>query len=1076
MTPENFSSRPRLSVKGLSLWLTLILVVKINLLGSELTGQFVAIPEGGLTRPNNVVVTVPGFSLANTETTWGEYQRIRTWALANGYDPGAGHGEQSNDPVTNISWYDAIKFCNAASELAGMTPAYYVDLDYKIPYRSGRIDLAPNRVLWTANGYRLPTEAEWEYAARAGTETEYFWGDDFPIKVGNDYAWPNSADSVGKFASPHPVGQKKPNPHGLYDILGNVSEWCFDWWSLSYSDQNTEHPKGPLTGTWRIARGGSVALDNPLQAGFRHFSRPDYTIYDLGFRVASSGQPPALSKLAARVVPPHAIPDPSPAMHTRHPVFDYVERPEAATVTEALAILRDQTMATLRQSNAPDIPSVDQEALDTIMALQGRIQWYPYDSVTETITPPPIYWPSKGMDSLLGQWMNSGALHYLEQLLYVLNQQALHDRSDFDALGRLRGTPAKFGNQTWNWGMGHNANPVKMLDILTAIAATVGPDQTSQIEPEVWANLLCLLHSRVSIIVKDGRPAIPNQLVHAATELVTVALRAPFYTEAPQWEELARHRLQQGVIEGDYLADGGSLEQSFNYNWGLIAAASKLLKSAPGKPPAWIQELHSMATNRRRLLTLLQQPFGGLPANGSYASVYPDRVLEGHEEASNYRKKLHTQYLTGARGRGDPKEFPDPGLDHIVDHLFGDGTAPAPGFTSIAFPYSGYYAQRTGWRLDSAYLFLHASRRGRGHHCADSNAVDLIAFGRHFLLGAGASNYGQIEWCPEEQRPLIPKIDDYRYGSFSRNTIQVDGQPQSQSSAAKSTYQTTLNNRWLDTGKLGFCEGFFEDGYGKNVPPIPVSHHREVIFVKSVPLWIITDRLQSETAHAYTAVWNFPPKVEAVPGDPTRRRRIAGFREEEVILDEKSGVIATDQPDSPNIALHMFTNGPLTMRKYFGTLDPTYGWLAPGIGGRRYPKTDTHTTWQGKAGSSVLVTLILPRDSDSFADCKVRPLPDAQGIGFEAHIGEKILRYDATPVAAPQRIGTDQVLATAMLTVDENTRKYGLVVTPKAGRAFELDNNNSLINSEPFITPTDFRWQMEDTTLMPVYTKKDARQ
>lgn len=120
----------------------------------------------------------------------------------------------------------------------------------------------------------------------------------------------------------------------------------------------------------------------------------------------------------------------------------------------------------------------------------------------------------------------------------------------------------------------------------------------------------------------------------------------------------------------------------------------------------------------------------------------------------------------------------------------------------------------------------------------------------------------------------------------------------------------------------------------------------------------------------------------------------------------------------------------------------------------------------------MLVTLILPRDSDSFADCKVRPLSDAQGIGFEAHIGEKVLRYDATPVAAPQRIGTDKVLATAMLTVHENARKYGLVVTPKAGRAFVLEND-SLISSQPFITPTDFRWQMEDTTLVPVYRKKD---
>ncbi len=113
-------------------------------------------------------------------------------------------------PANHVSWFDAVAFCNALSEQQGFRPCYVMEGE---------------QVTWdqTADGYRLPTEAEWEYAARAGTGTRWFCGDE-PTALGR-YAW----YAENSWRRLHPVGKKMPNPWGLYDIAGNVYEWCWDW-------------------------------------------------------------------------------------------------------------------------------------------------------------------------------------------------------------------------------------------------------------------------------------------------------------------------------------------------------------------------------------------------------------------------------------------------------------------------------------------------------------------------------------------------------------------------------------------------------------------------------------------------------------------------------------------------------------------------------------------------------------------------------------------------------------------------------------------------------------------------------
>jgi hypothetical protein len=212
--------------------------------------------------------SVAAFYMAQTETTWGQWQSVRTWAAANGYDlGGVGGGSGDSYPVTDVSWYHVVKWCNARSEMEGLTPAYTVNSS---PYRTG--DSWPE-VNASANGYRLPGEAEWEFAARGGVNTQNY-----------EYSGSNDPDAVAWYSDnsgyvTHSVATKQANELGLSDMSGNIWEWCYDWYP-------------GYEGTHRVNRGGGWYDD---AGGCRVASRssldPSGTVNLIGFRVARSSVP-----------------------------------------------------------------------------------------------------------------------------------------------------------------------------------------------------------------------------------------------------------------------------------------------------------------------------------------------------------------------------------------------------------------------------------------------------------------------------------------------------------------------------------------------------------------------------------------------------------------------------------------------------------------------------------------------------------------------------------------------------------------------------------------------------------------
>jgi formylglycine-generating enzyme required for sulfatase activity len=254
-------------------------------------------------------LAVDGFAMDRFEVSWGLWTEVVAWARDRGYEFDMGDDEHAparpEHPVCNVSWFDAVKWCNARSEKAGRTPVYYTSSDRTEVYRRGQVPLGAEMVLWDAGGFRLPTEAEWEWAGRGGLPgnqypwpsagTNYaalmdprranFWESGDPWESDADCAtWPSEPGSSGEWGG----WGGAPNGYGLNNMAGNVAEWCWDWYLDGwYGDPESRraNTRGPPAGYGRVLRGGSW-ISNPryCRVSARYMSAPDYRCHCYGFR------------------------------------------------------------------------------------------------------------------------------------------------------------------------------------------------------------------------------------------------------------------------------------------------------------------------------------------------------------------------------------------------------------------------------------------------------------------------------------------------------------------------------------------------------------------------------------------------------------------------------------------------------------------------------------------------------------------------------------------------------------------------------------------------------------------------
>lgn len=304
-TNATFTVQVAQGVMGPSNWVDYVQVPAANpatthrLFDPHPPSGMVLIPAGSFTMGNCMgpadgcpcelplhTVYVSAFYMDRYEVTKELWDGVYHWATNHGYSFGsAGLGLGANHPVYMMGWDDMVKWCNARSEKEASVPCYYTDAYRTNVYRTGSgIGVLSNAcVQWDANGYRLPTEAEWEKAARGGRSGNRFpWGDtishseaNYRAAGGESYDLSNGAGSHPAYTNTSPVGSFAANGYGLYDMAGNVEECCWDLWDSFWygrSEASQDDTRGPASGTtWPVVRGGSwISFASLNRCAYRH--------------------------------------------------------------------------------------------------------------------------------------------------------------------------------------------------------------------------------------------------------------------------------------------------------------------------------------------------------------------------------------------------------------------------------------------------------------------------------------------------------------------------------------------------------------------------------------------------------------------------------------------------------------------------------------------------------------------------------------------------------------------------------------------------------------------------------------
>jgi len=421
-----------------------------------------------------------------------------------------------------------------------------------------------------------------------------------------------------------------------------------------------------------------------------------------------------------------------------------------------------------------------------------------------------------------------------------------------------------------------------------------------------------------------------------------------------------------GDLSSTYYNNEAMLERSYNYMVGLATTDRFFLRSYQPNPPSWAATFSTNLTAAQKVFAAMVTPFQELPRVGEYVEQVAPAVWQN---PSAFAPWLATAIQTNAASQSI----------RICQNTFLDcwGAANStPQFTSIGFPYSGYYAFRKNWGNQSPYLYFTGGASSNGHQVADLNSIQVTAYGRPMLVAVGPS-YGYAG----QPVGLANYVNDYNTGKT--NTIMVNNQPQfrfsvpgNYDSEYESAKQGILPTRWAMSTSYDFAEGVEAWGYGPSggyqVTSLDYNHQRQIIFVRDLELWIVVDQMVANNATAtgaFTQYWHFSPFVAST---------IFGYTGDQVVINAANKTITTQDPASgapglagPNLSLYQFGTPTLSYSLYngsttalpVGTTTPVYaGWYMAGDFGPAYPAPEVWVNWSG-SGHQQLLTLLVPNPS-----------------------------------------------------------------------------------------------------------------
>ena len=555
--------------------------------------------------------------------------------------------------------------------------------------------------------------------------------------------------------------------------------------------------------------------------------------------------------------------------------------------------------------------------------------------------------------------------------------------------------------------------------------------------------------------------ALPNQRFQGLTALL---LLATVFPDVKGMEEVGR---KSGEAIAEYLAsgfhqDGGMLEQSLNYNVSQAERLRQIGRLLRRDPPPWLPLLAQRLRGFDRLVVGVSTPMHELPVVGNNTSN-PPAAWTGEE----VRRRWFS------RKPGDTPRIDTTGLE----------------FASIAFPYSGYYAQRRDWRWDSPYLFMTNARPSRGHQSMDNLAIEVHAYGRPLLVRAGPPPYG-LKFLPADRRDDLPKIEEYfnEHSSYKLNTVIVDGHSQKRSAPlADAAYEMPVDGRWHATAAFDLMDGTYSLGYGPRDDALAVdfsvSHQRRVIHVRELSCWVVTDTMlpKDDKEHNFMQVWKFPPFRDANDG---AGNPACGFTPEQVTFGD--GSIRTLDPTGPNLWLYQFSNLSLAYAKHVGETDPYRGWYARFFGDL-IPAVDIHATWRAR-GRSVVTTLLWPTPGGapppikSFTGDDGTPAQDTSTFAVTLKNGATLAFAESANGPRRLQAGGISILGETILVTRQGRSVRGLVlgctewtdgrykIKPKE-KDFEFvcraDGGFDVV--APIGTPRGFRWDDGGRGIVPDY-------